>query len=44
MLDAANTRMADLVAAGYGVDPQGLYDEAMRLTRLRLRSIGLLDE
>jgi len=42
MLDAANTRMADLVAAGYGVDPQGFYDEAMRLTRLRLRSIGFV--
>ena len=44
MLDAANTRMAHLVAAGYGVDPQGFYDEAMRLTRLRLRSIGLVDD
>ena len=43
MLDAANTRMADLVTAGYGVDPQGFYDEAMRLTRLRLRSIGFVD-
>lgn len=43
MLDAANTRMADLVTAGYGVDPQGFFDEAMRLTRLRLRSIGLVD-
>jgi len=43
MLDAANAGMADLVAAGYGVDPQGFYDEAIRLTRLRLRSIGLVD-
>jgi ribonucleotide reductase beta subunit family protein with ferritin-like domain len=43
MLDAANAGMADLVAAGYGVDPQGFYDEAIRLTRLRLRSIGLGD-
>jgi ribonucleotide reductase beta subunit family protein with ferritin-like domain len=43
MLDTANARMADLVAAGYGVDPQSFYDEAMRLTRLRLRSIGFVD-
>jgi ribonucleotide reductase beta subunit family protein with ferritin-like domain len=43
MLDAANAGMAELVAAGYGVDPQGFYDEAIRLTRLRLRSIGLVD-
>lgn len=43
MLDTAKARMADLVAAGYGVDPQGFYDEAMRLTRLRLRSIGFVD-
>ena len=43
MLDTANAGMADLVAAGYGVDPQGFYDEAIRLTRLRLRSIGLDD-
>jgi ribonucleotide reductase beta subunit family protein with ferritin-like domain len=43
MLDAANERMADLVVAGYGVDPQGFYDEAMRLTRLRMRSIGFID-
>ena len=43
MLDEANARMADLVVAGYGVDPQGFYDEAMRLTRLRLRSIGFVD-
>lgn len=43
MLDTANAGMADLVAAGYGVDPQGFYDEAIRLTRLRLRSIGLVD-
>jgi len=27
----------------YGLDPQGFYEEAMRLTQLRLRSIGYLD-
>jgi hypothetical protein len=26
-----------------GVHPQAFYDEAMRLTQLRLRSIGFLD-
>lgn len=43
MLETANDGMSALVASGYGVDPQGFYDEAMRLTQLRLRSIGYLD-
>ncbi len=30
--------------AGYGVEPEGFYAEAMRLLGLRLRSIGLLEE
>jgi ribonucleotide reductase beta subunit family protein with ferritin-like domain len=32
--------MAELVRAGYGVEPEGFYGEAMRLLDLRLRSIG----
>jgi ribonucleotide reductase beta subunit family protein with ferritin-like domain len=35
--------MNDQVLAGYGVDPEGFYAEAMRLWQIRLRSIGLLD-
>jgi ribonucleotide reductase beta subunit family protein with ferritin-like domain len=44
MLETANESMTDLVAAGYGVDPQAFYDEAMRLTMVRLRSIGYLTD
>lgn len=36
--------MDSQVLAGYGVDPEGFYAEAMRLWQLRLRSIGFLDE
>lgn len=43
MLETANDGMSELVASGYGVGPQGFYDEAIRLTQLRLRSIGYLD-
>jgi ribonucleotide reductase beta subunit family protein with ferritin-like domain len=43
LLATANEGMGELVAAGYGVDPQGFYAEAMRLTQVRLRSIGFLD-
>jgi hypothetical protein len=43
LLETANNGMAQLVVAGYGVHPQACYDEAMRLTQLRLRSIGFLD-
>jgi hypothetical protein len=43
LLETANNGMAQLVGAGYGVHPQAFYDEAMRLTQLRLRSIGFLD-
>ena len=44
LLNAANQDMADLVRSGYGVEPAGFYDEAMRLMELRLRAIGFLDE
>jgi ribonucleotide reductase beta subunit family protein with ferritin-like domain len=43
LLETANDGMGELVVAGYGVDPQGFYDEVMRLMELRLRSIGFLD-
>jgi ribonucleotide reductase beta subunit family protein with ferritin-like domain len=43
LLATANEGMGDLVAAGYGVEPQDFYAEAMRLTELRLRSIGYMD-
>jgi ribonucleotide reductase beta subunit family protein with ferritin-like domain len=43
LLETANKGMGELVVAGYGVNPQAFYDEAMRLTELRLRSIGFLD-
>jgi hypothetical protein len=43
MLETANEGMGELVAAGYGVEPQAFYAEAMRLTDLRLRSIGFFD-
>jgi ribonucleotide reductase beta subunit family protein with ferritin-like domain len=40
-LATADGQMSDLVRSGYGVGPQAFYDEAMRLTMTRLRSIGL---
>jgi len=43
MLAAANEGMADLVRAGYGVEPVGFYGEVMRLMHLRLRSIGYVE-
>ena len=43
MLETANNGMAELVVNGYGVHPQAFYDEAIRLTQLRLRSVGFLD-
>lgn len=43
MLATANEGMGEIVAAGYGVPPEGFYAEAMRLTELRLRSIGFLE-
>jgi hypothetical protein len=43
LLETATNGMAQLVVAGYGVHPQAFYDDAMRLTQLRLRSIGFLD-
>jgi hypothetical protein len=36
--------MSDLVHTGYGVEPEGFYNEVMRLTQLRLRSIGFLGQ
>jgi hypothetical protein len=44
MLDTANDGMSDLVRSGYGVDPQEFFDEGMRLTQIRLESIGYLVE
>jgi hypothetical protein len=35
--------MAELVRSDYGVSQQGFFADAMRLTQLRLRSIGFLD-
>ncbi len=43
LLATANDGMGALVAAGYGVEPEGFYTEAMRLLQLRLRSIGFLE-
>jgi ribonucleotide reductase beta subunit family protein with ferritin-like domain len=40
MLDTANASMSDLVVAGYGADPAEFYAEALRLLKLRMRSIG----
>ncbi len=40
---ATDQDMGSLVQAGYGVDPEGFYAEAVRLLGLRLRSIGLVD-
>ena len=40
----ANDGMQSLVTAGYGVEPDVFYGEAMRLLQLRLRSIGFLEE
>jgi len=42
MLETAKSGMSDLVARGYGVDPDGFYAEVMRLVDLRLRSIGYI--
>jgi ribonucleotide reductase beta subunit family protein with ferritin-like domain len=41
LLETAKRSMGELVEAGYGVSPELFYDEAMRLMRLRLRSIGV---
>jgi ribonucleotide reductase beta subunit family protein with ferritin-like domain len=43
-LQTATEQMSDLVSTGYGVGPQGFYEEAMRLTMIRLRSIGFLED
>lgn len=42
-LQLANTEMPELVVAGYGVDAQAFYEEAMRLTIVRLNSIGFTE-
>ena len=45
LLETALTgRMDSQVLAGYGVEAQGFYAEAMRLWQIRLRSIGLGDD
>lgn len=44
LLETASTGMRELVLAGYGVEPEGFHAEAMRLLRIRLRSIGFLAE
>ena len=36
--------MDSQVLAGYGVEAEGFYAEAMRLWQIRLRSIGLVDD
>ena len=41
---ATDQGMGSLVRAGYGVDPEGFYTEAMRLLGMRLRSIGFAEE
>lgn len=43
-LQTANDELPELVRSGYGVDPQEFYEEAMRLTLVRLRSIGFLED
>lgn len=36
--------MHEQVLAGYGVEPTGFYEEAIRLLQIRMRSIGYLDD
>jgi hypothetical protein len=36
--------MHEQVVAGYGVEPVGFYEEAIRLLQIRMRSIGYLDD
>jgi ribonucleotide reductase beta subunit family protein with ferritin-like domain len=43
LLATANDGMESLVTAGYGVEPEGFYGEAMRLLQLRLHSIGFFE-
>ena len=43
LLETATEDISDLVISGYGVDPDGFYQEVMRLLHLRLRSIGYLE-
>ena len=43
LLATANDGLADIVRAGYGVDPAGFSAEAMRLLDLRLRAIGVVE-
>jgi ribonucleotide reductase beta subunit family protein with ferritin-like domain len=44
LLETANQGMSTIVRSGYGVEPDGFYDEVMRLLQLRLRSIRFLDD
>jgi ribonucleotide reductase beta subunit family protein with ferritin-like domain len=42
LLATANQEMATLVRSGYGVEPAAFHAEAIRLMRLRLRSVGFI--
>ena len=42
--DALADDMHDQAIAGYGVEPVGFYDEAMRLLQIRMRSVGYLED
>ena len=41
---ALATDMHDQVIAGYGVEPTGFYEEAIRLLQIRMRSVGYLED
>ena len=41
---ALDTDMHDQAIAGYGVEPAGFYEEAIRLLQIRMRSVGYLDD
>ena len=41
---ALATDMHDQVVNGYGVEPAGFYEEAIRLLQIRMRSVGYLED
>ena len=41
---ALDTDMHDQVVNGYGVEPAGFYEEAIRLLQIRMRSVGYLED
>jgi len=43
MLERANNDLGELAVSGYGVNPEAFYREVMRLTDVRLRSIGFIE-